>query len=250
MYWCKDDKANPCCLCDLSGWWFLRIGQPSFLSFSHCHLKNETSHNLHRSFISKGSILINIHEQLTLISLLIFKESFIRNPSNQEKLLYRLGNLHQGHQMWYLHEGLGVLMVSDSSVQHVAWEMLSPSRFESFISVLSHAKCVNNQGSKLDGINVPKSGFMLTKYYPSIAKMKGKVNATQIYHSMLMTKLHVINFGLIFWVIIMFLYSTINYVFTLDRSNTFLTRSWLNQMRQHKTSIFSSLCQCVKHNYN
>ena len=29
-----------------------------------------------------------------------------------------------------LHEGLGLLMVSNSSVQHVAWEIFSPSRFE------------------------------------------------------------------------------------------------------------------------
>ena len=45
----------------------------------------------------------------------------------EQKLLYRLWNLHQGHN---LHEGLGLAMVSNSSVQHVAWVIFLPSRFE------------------------------------------------------------------------------------------------------------------------
>ena len=56
-------------------------------------------------------------------------------------------------------------MVSNSSVQDVAWEMFSQSRIESFISIFPHAKCVNDQGTKLDGINVPQYGSMVTKYF-------------------------------------------------------------------------------------
>ena len=58
-------------------------------------------------------------------------------------------------------------MVSKSSVQHVVWEMFSLSIFESFISKLLSAKCVNNQESKLDENNVPKFGSMVTKYFSS-----------------------------------------------------------------------------------
>ena len=114
--------------------------------------KKKGSHVLESS-LSNGSILINIHELLTLIVLLISKRSFIRNPSNQKKLLYRMWNLHEGHHLWNLHEALSLLVLSTSSKQHVAWDMFSSSIIKSFILI---CKCVNNQSTKLGGINVPK----------------------------------------------------------------------------------------------
>ena len=53
---------------------------------------------------------------------------------------------------------------------------------------MSHAECVNSQGTKLDGINVPKYGSMVTKYFSS-HKMKRKVYATILYHYLWMTML-------------------------------------------------------------
>ena len=47
----------------------------------------------------------------------------------------------------------------------------------------------NNQGTKLDGINVLKFVSMVTKYFPGIAKKKGKVYATKRYHYLVMTRL-------------------------------------------------------------
>ena len=56
-----------------------------------------------------------------------FEETFIQNPTNQKKLLYCLWNLREWHSLWNLHDGLGLLMVSNSSVKHVAWGMFSSS---------------------------------------------------------------------------------------------------------------------------
>ena len=53
----------------------------------------------------------------------------------------------------------------------------------------SHAKCVNNQGTKLDGINVQKDGSMVIKYFSSHSQNEGKVYTTKIYHYLLMTRL-------------------------------------------------------------
>ena len=107
------------------------------------------------------------------------KMAFIRNPSYQKKILYHMWNLREGHHLWNLHEGLGLLMVSNSFVQYVAWEMFSLSRFESFISILSHAKCVNNQGTKLNGINLSKYGSMITKYFFSHSQNERQGLCTQ-----------------------------------------------------------------------
>ena len=107
-----------------------------------------------------------------------------------------------------------LFMVLNSSVQHVAREMFH-CPFESFIPILSHAKCVHNQSTKLDGINVPKSGSMVTKYFPAIAKMKCKLYATKIYRYLLMTRLDVTHYRLVFCVTIMSLCSTINHILLL-----------------------------------
>ena len=58
-----------------------------------------------------------------------------------------------------------------------------------FISILSHTKCVNDQGTKLDGINVPQYGSMVTKHFSSHSQMTEKVYATKIYPYLLMTRL-------------------------------------------------------------
>ena len=81
-------------------------------------------------------------------------------------------------------------MVPNSSIQRVAWEMFSQSKIESFISILLHAKCVNDRYSKLDGINVSKyADPWQPNIIPAIAKMKGKVYATKIFPFLLMTRL-------------------------------------------------------------
>ena len=55
--------------------------------------------------------------------------------------------------------------------------------------------------------------------------------------------LPVTNYGIILCVTIMSLCSSINHVCTLDRSNIFSKSGcWLTCLRQHKTSILSSLC--------
>ena len=57
--------------------------------------------------------------------------------------------------------------------------------------------------------------------------------------------LHSTNYSLIFCVTIMSLRSAINYGCTVDRSNIFSkSGGWLTRLRQHKTSIFFSLCHC------
>ena len=128
-YRCKYDKPIQILvmLCDLSEWCFLNIVQSPLLSYSPCRLRE--SHVLHKS-VSNGSILINIHELLALILLLISKRLLSEIPTTRKRLLYRLWNLHQGHHMWNLHGGLRLLMVSNSSVHARSMGNISPSRFE------------------------------------------------------------------------------------------------------------------------
>ena len=56
-------------LCNFCGWYFLKIVQPPLFSTSSCRLKKKA---MYRNF-SNGSILINIHEFITLILILISK---------------------------------------------------------------------------------------------------------------------------------------------------------------------------------
>ena len=144
------------------------------------------------SSFSNRSILI--HELLTLIVLLISKR--LLNPSNQTKLACR------------------TCVKGITCAHHL-------SRNESFISILSHAICINNQGTKLDGINVPKYGSMVTKYFSSHSQNEGKVYVTKSITVCWWQGLHATNYGLIFCVTIMFLCSTINRDWALDRSNIF-----------------------------
>ena len=141
------------------------IIHPPFVPMHPSHsyfwsLKKE-SPVLHWGF-SNGSILINIHEPLFL--LLISKHACIWNPSNQTKLLllYHLWNLQECHQLWNLCESFGLLMASNSSVQHVAWDMFPAPRMESFISIFLHEKCVKKPGTKLGEIFGLKSGSMFS----------------------------------------------------------------------------------------
>ena len=65
-----------------------------------------------------------------------FEEAFIRNLSNQKKK-YCIGcGTCIKHQLRDLYEDFGLLMILNSAVQHVAWEIFSPSRFEKCISIL------------------------------------------------------------------------------------------------------------------
>ena len=143
-------------LCELSGWYFLNIAQPSSLLSSQCHLKKHVLH----SIFGNGSKLINIHELLTLILLLISNKFLSKTPPTRINCCIAC---------WTCMKGItcGLLMVSNSSVQHVVWDMFSLVKFESFISILSNAKYVNNQGTKLDGSNVPRFGSMVTEYFSS-----------------------------------------------------------------------------------
>ena len=70
-------------LYDLSGWCFFKIAQLSLLLSSLSHLK---SYVLHRRF-SNGSILLNIHELLTLILLLISKKLLSEIPPSRKTLV-------------------------------------------------------------------------------------------------------------------------------------------------------------------
>ena len=138
-------------------------------------------------------------------------------------------------------------MVSNSFVQHVAWEMFSPSRFESFISILSHAKCVNNQGTKLNGINLPKYGSMVTKYFSDIAKMKDKAYAPKVYHYLLMTSLACDQLWAHFLCpnyVSVFYHKSRLYYWQIQHFSK--SGGWLTRLRQHKTSLFSSLCQWLE----
>ena len=138
-------------------------------------------------------------------------------------------------------------MVSNSFVQHVAWEMFSPSRFESFISILSHAKCVNNQGTKLNGINLPKYGSMVTKYFSTIAKMKDKAYAPKVYHYLLMTSLACDQLWAHFLChnyVSVFYHKSRLYSWQIQHFSK--SGGWLTRLRQHKTSLFSSLCQWLE----
>ena len=217
---CKDHKVNPSHVMWLVRVVVLKIFQPSLLSSSSCHLKKESQpcfgqklyqriHSHHHSWTAKFECTID------------FEQAFIRNSSNQKKILYHMWNLREGHRLWNLHEGLGLLMVSNSFVQHVGWEMFSPSRFESFISISSHAKCVNNQGTKLSRINLQKYWSMVTKYFSSHSQNERLMHPKYIAICW-WQGLHATNYGLIFCVTIMSLCSTINHVCTLDRSNIFL----------------------------
>ena len=112
--------------------------------------------------------------------------------------------------------------------------MFSPSRFESFTSILSHAKCVNNQGVKLNG-----------SIFPAIAKMKGKAYAPKIYHYLLMTRLACDQLWAHFLChnyVSVFYHKSSLYFWQIQHFSK--SRGWLTRLRQHKTSIFSSLCQC------
>ena len=99
-----------------------------------------------------------------------------------------------------------------------------------------------NQGTKLNGINVPKSGPMFTKCYPAIAKMRGKVYATKIDHYLLMTRLACDQLWAYF-----LCHNYVPVVFhssRFHRYNIFRNLGgWLTRLRQHKTSIFSLFCR-------
>ena len=106
-----------------------KIVQPPLLSSSPCHLKrkpcfctNALATNPFSSTFMNGWLWFYYR----------FRRGFYLKSLQPEKktLLYRPWNPNQGHQQWNLYEGLGLLMVSNSSVQHVAWEVFSPSRFE------------------------------------------------------------------------------------------------------------------------
>ena len=71
-------------LCDLSEWCFLKIVQPPLLSSSPCRLKRKPC--LHKG-VSNGSILINIHELLTLILLSISKRFYPKSLQLEKKRL-------------------------------------------------------------------------------------------------------------------------------------------------------------------
>ena len=133
-------------------------------------------------------------------------------------------------------------MVSDSFVQYAVWEMFSLSKFE---SILSHAKCLNKQGTNLDGINVLKSGSILSKYYPAIAKTKGKVYATKIYYYLLMTRPEFAQLCAYFlchdYVPVFYLKSSFH---SWQIQHCYKSGGWLTCLRQYKTSISISMCHC------
>ena len=99
--------------CELSGWYFLNIAQPSLLLSSPCHLQKpcfaqniwQWIHSNQHSWTANFDITID------------FKEVFIQNSSNQKKHLYRLLNLYEGHHLWFI-DGFK-LICSARSMGHV-----------------------------------------------------------------------------------------------------------------------------------
>ena len=103
--------------------------------------------------------------------------------------------------------------------------MFSPSKFASFISILSHAKCVNNQSMKLNG-----------NIFPAITKMKGKAYAPKIYHYLLMTRLACDQLWAHFLCqnyVSVFYHKSRLYSWQIQHFSK--SRGWLTRLRQHKT---------------
>ena len=149
-------------LCDLSRWWFFKIVQSSLLSYSPCHLRKKASHVLDRSF-SNGSVLIDIRELLTMVALINSKRPLCEIHPTRRNSCIACGTCVRGITCGICMKAWVNCFKFISSARSMG--MFSSSRFESFISILSHAKCVNSQGTKLDGINVPKYGPMVIKYF-------------------------------------------------------------------------------------
>ena len=133
MYRCKDYKGNPSHVMCL-----VRVvvfeDCPAFLIVIFIlSLKKESQpcfgqklwqriHSHHHSWTAEFDCTID------------FEEASIRNSSNQKKILNHLWNLHEGHHMWNQHESLGLLMVSKSFVQHVAWNGINLLKCESMVT--------------------------------------------------------------------------------------------------------------------
>ena len=107
--------------------------------------KKKTSHVLDSSF-SNEFILINIRELLTLIVLLISKRPLSEILAARRDPCIACGTCNEG------------LRFIDG-FKFIRWErsMGNVSTVQTWIIyiILSHAKCVNDQGTKLGGINVP-----------------------------------------------------------------------------------------------
>ena len=202
-------------LCDMSGWWFFNIVQSSLLSSSPFHLKKKASHVLDRCF-SDGSVLIDIHEMLTMIAPVNSKRLVCKIPPTRRNSCIACGTCVRGITC-----GICMKVRLIDSFKFIcsarSMGMFSSSRFESFISILSHPKSVNSQGTKLDGINVPKYGSMVTKYFSSHSQNERQGLCHQdISLSVDDNACMRASKGLIFWVTIMSLCSTINHFCTLD----------------------------------
>ena len=81
--------------------------------------------------------------------------------------------------------------------------------------------------------------------FPAIAKMKGEAYAPNIYHYLLMTWLacdQLLAYFLCHNYVSVFYHKSRFYSWQIQRFSK--SGGWLTHLRQHKTSIFSSLCQC------
>ena len=160
-------------LYDLLGWCFLKIFQPPLLSSSSCYLKNKANHVLGRSF-SNGSILNTLHELLNLNVLLIPKGFYPKSPQPQENLVshvepaWRASHVEPTRRRRVI-DGFKFIC-SARSIRNV----FTIQTWIIYINIVA-CKCVNNQSTTLNGINLPKYGSMVIKYFSAIAKMKGKV---------------------------------------------------------------------------
>ena len=82
-------------LCDLSGWWFLKIVQPSLLASSSCHLKRRPAMFWTEALATDPFSSIFMKYDCSIE----FEEAFIRNAYNQKDIFYHLWNLREGHHL-------------------------------------------------------------------------------------------------------------------------------------------------------
>ena len=118
--------------------------------------------------------------------------------------------------------------------------MFSPSII--YINIVA-CKCVNNQGTTFNGINLQKYGSMVIKYFFSHSQNE-RQGLLKIYHYLLVTRLTCDQLWAHF---LCHNYFSVSYhksrLYSWQIQYFSKSGGWLTRLRLHKTSIFSSLCQ-------
>ena len=236
-------------LCDLSEWCFLKIVQPLLLSSSHCRLKE--SHVLHKS-VSNGFILINIHELLTLILLLISKRLLSEIPPTRKNPLAspvepasRTSPVEHARRLRFI-DGFKFICSA-----HSMGNVFTVQIWIIYIDIVACKMCVITSVRSWMGSMFQNLDPWLPNIFPSIAKKKSKVYATKRYHYLLMTRLACDQLGAYFLghnhVPVFYHQSR----FTNERCDIFLNLGLSNPLEAVKKLQYSVRCAiAVKHNYS